>query len=348
MGIARYLSRERCGRLSSGMEWGRVERTRARCDGIGPYQRHTTRRDEGLWNFRAGVLASEHVIATAIAKFRKALEQMVRTVVANYCGELRMAQAKASDHTKIDADAIAASGLSELGADFQVRRHPAARRLTLRVSRTRRAVIVTLPMQCDLVEAGQFLHRNLDWIRERLGTIPDAVPFSAGAVIPLRGEPHMLVFTGKRGSDGPVSREAAEGVGYARLMVGGMEQHAPRRLTDWLFAQAQRDLEQAVQHHAGNLGLRARRITVRDQASRWGSCSTTGTLSFSWRLILSPPLILDYVAAHEVAHLAEMNHGPRFWALVRRTMPKMDEAKQWLQIYGMDLHRYGPATASRR
>lgn len=261
-----------------------------------------------------------------------------------------MAKAKASVHSKIDATAIAGEGLSELGADFEVRRHPAARRLTLRVSRTRRAVIVTLPMQCDLVEAGSFLRRNLDWIRERLGTIPDAVPFSCGAVIPLRGEPHRLVFTGARGNDRPVARGESRGDGYASLRVAGMAEHAPRRLTDWLFDQAQRDLDITVRHHAGNLGLaaKARRITVRDQASRWGSCSTTGTLSFSWRLILAPPLILDYVAAHEVAHLAEMNHGPRFWALVRRTMPQMDEAKQWLQIYGMDLHRYGPASASRR
>lgn len=259
-----------------------------------------------------------------------------------------MAKARASKQTAIDAGAIATPGLNELGAEFEVRRHPAAQRLTLRVSRTRRAVIVTLPMQCDLVEAGSFLHRNLDWIKERLGSIPDAVPFVDGAVIPLRGEPHGLIFSGARSSHGPVTKIASTERGYPALEVGGGVQHAPRRLVDWLFDQAQRDLDRAVSYHAGQLGLQPKRITVRDQASRWGSCSTTGTLSFSWRLILAPPLILDYVAAHEVAHLAEMNHGPRFWALVRRTMPKMNEAKQWLQIYGMDLHRYGPATATRR
>lgn len=259
-----------------------------------------------------------------------------------------MAKARASRHTAIDSEAIATPGLDELGAEFEVRRHPAARRLTLRVSRTRRAVIVTLPMQCDLVEAGSFLHRNLEWIKERLGSIPDAVPFVDGAVIPLRGEPHSLVFSGTRSFEGPVAKVEAPDGPYPALRVGGDTQHAPRRLVDWLFDQAQRDLDRAVLHHAARLGLAPKRITVRDQASRWGSCSTTGTLSFSWRLILAPPLILDYVAAHEVAHLAEMNHGPRFWALVRRTMPKMNEAKQWLQIYGMDLHRYGPAIATRR
>lgn len=259
-----------------------------------------------------------------------------------------MVKAKASAHTAIDMAQIATPGLSELGADFEVRRHPAARRLTLRVSRTRRAVIVTLPMKCDQVEAGSFLSRNLEWIKERLGTIPDAVPFEHGSVIPLRGKPHQVVFTNERGDGGPVSHAAPAGGDCARLLVGGQQQHAPRRLTDWLFDQAHRDLDKAVIFHAARLGVSARKIVVRDQSSRWGSCSTTGTLSFSWRLILAPPLILDYVAAHEVAHLAEMNHGPRFWALVRKTMPQLNEAKHWLQIYGMDLHKYGPAMASRR
>ena len=92
---------------------------------------------------------------------------------------------------------------------------------------------------------------------------------------------------------------------------------------------------------AEQLGVAVKRISVRDQSSRWGSCSTTGLLSFSWRLVMAPPLVLDYVAAHEVAHLAEMNHGPRFWRLVVRMMPQMEEAKFWLRRNGMDLHRYG-------
>jgi predicted metal-dependent hydrolase len=130
--------------------------------------------------------------------------------------------------------------------------------------------------------------------------------------------------------------------GYHELHVAGGHEHAPRRLREWLCAEAKRDLDQRVAWHAARLRLKPKRIAVRDQSSRWGSCSTTGVLSFSWRLILAPSHILDYVAAHEVAHLKEMNHGPRFWGLVRETMPAMDEAKRWLQIYGMDLHRYGP------
>ena len=94
---------------------------------------------------------------------------------------------------------------------------------------------------------------------------------------------------------------------------------------------------------AARLGLTVRRVTVRDQSSRWGSCSTTGMLSFSWRLILAPSQVLDYLAAHEVAHLVEMNHSAKFWRLVQRICPDHESAKAWLDIHGADLHRYGLA-----
>jgi predicted metal-dependent hydrolase len=132
----------------------------------------------------------------------------------------------------------------------------------------------------------------------------------------------------------------------AELHVSGRSEHAPRRLRDWLIDEARRDLDARVLAHTRALGVKAKRIAIRDQATRWGSCSTTGVLSFSWRLILAPPRILDYVAAHEVAHLAEMNHGPRFWAHVELLMPTMHEDKRWLQLYGLDLHRYGAADSA--
>jgi predicted metal-dependent hydrolase len=123
---------------------------------------------------------------------------------------------------------------------------------------------------------------------------------------------------------------------------------APNRLTRWLFDEARSDLDKSVGHHARLLSLKAKRIAIRDQTSRWGSCSTTGALSFSWRLILAPSHVLEYVAAHEVAHLAEMNHGPKFWALVTKIRPDFETAKQWLQVRGPDLHRYGPVHGRAR
>ena len=231
--------------------------------------------------------------------------------------------------------------LSVLGAPVEVRRHAGARRLTLRVSRTRRAVVVTLPLQCDLGEAGSFLNRNIDWVRARLDSLPQPVQFSHGAFLPLRGETHKLIFTGAKSAkdQGVVTRINASP--FPELHVSGAPEHAPRRFADWLTTQAKADLSARVSQHAIALGVRPKRIAVRDQASRWGSCSTTKVLSFSWRLVMAPAAILDYVAAHEVAHLREMNHGPRFWALVRQTYPDLDNAKRWLLIYGLDLHRYG-------
>lgn len=214
--------------------------------------------------------------------------------------------------------------------------------MTLRVSRTKRAVIMTVPLKCNLADAGSFLSNHIEWVREHLGAVPHPVPFAQGEIIPFRGIPHKICFTGVRAGDFQVRIEA-RGPDYPRLTVSGSLDGAPRRLSSWLSEQARLELDRCVQVHAVRLGVRPKRIVVRDQSSRWGSCSTTRVLSFSWRLIMAPPSVLDYVAAHEVAHLAEMNHGPRFWALVARTMPQKEAARQWLRVHGMDLHRYGHA-----
>jgi len=195
-------------------------------------------------------------------------------------------------------------------------------------------------MTCDLKQAGRFLNSNIAWVRERLTDMPNPVPFEHGGLIPLRGVPHRLVFMGARRGK-PVQVVATGPDQLDEIHVRGQLEHVPRRLRDWLIAEAKSDLIERSHFHANRLGLKVGRITVRDQTSRWGSCSSTGNLSYSWRLVLAPPQILDYVAAHEVAHLQEMNHGPQFWALVAKTFPALEEAQQWLQVYGLDLHRYG-------
>jgi predicted metal-dependent hydrolase len=125
------------------------------------------------------------------------------------------------------------------------------------------------------------------------------------------------------------------------LCVAGAEPHVPRRVRDYLKREAKADLEIASKRAAAALGVTLKRVSIRDQSSRWGSCSTTGVLSYSWRLILAPPFVLDYLAAHEVAHLIEMNHSRRFWKLVERICPHMSRAKIWLDAHGTELHRYG-------
>jgi predicted metal-dependent hydrolase len=226
-----------------------------------------------------------------------------------------------------------------IGVPVEVRRNASARRLTLRVSKTRRAVVVTLPSTCRIEEADRFLRTHADWVCDRLGRVPEPVPLADGATIPLRGRPHRICLTAPaRGT--PVVSIETPARGMPRLNVAGRPEHAARRLKDWLLGEAHKDLDGRVAWHARKLGVRARHITLRDQTSRWGSCSANGLLSFSWRLILAPSYVLDYVAAHEVAHLVEMNHGPRFWKLVAASIPRLEEAKHWLSHEGTDLHRY--------
>ncbi|MEC9369026.1 MAG: SprT family zinc-dependent metalloprotease [Pseudomonadota bacterium] len=227
-----------------------------------------------------------------------------------------------------------------------VRRSKRASRMTLSVNEAKRTAILTLPAYTSMTAAGDFLDQHYDWLQERLAAMPRPVPFEHGAVIPLRGVEHDLRFTATQRGRGVVWIERApRASGRAtqvrpRIMVTGGE-HAPRRLTEWLRKEARRDISERATIHAKTLKVRVRRITIRDQTTRWGSCSAEGALSFSWRLILAPSYVLDYVTAHEVAHLREMNHEPRFWALVRRAFPGMERAKQWLRRNGSSLHRYG-------
>ena len=267
--------------------------------------------------------------------------------IGNLFAAKRPAKAKTAKPKAVRAEprtiALAITGLE---VPVELRRHRSARRLTLRINQTRRSVVVTVPLRCKIDEAGTFVHRHIDWVRTRLRALPSPIPFEDGVIVPVRGTDHVVRFVGPRVRGAVVAYEQL-GSGMPVLAVKGAPEHGARRLRDWLYAQAREDLDARVAFHAGRLGLRARKLSVRDQGSRWGSCSTSGMLSFSWRLILAPPIVLDYVAAHEVAHLAEMNHGPRFWALVRRTMPRMDEAKAWLHANGHQLHRYGGGPSRR-
>jgi len=129
--------------------------------------------------------------------------------------------------------------------------------------------------------------------------------------------------------------------GAHMLCVAGDRAHLARRVGDYLKRAAKHDLQASCRRYAADLGVTVKRVSVRDQTSRWGSCSSTGVLSFSWRLILAPPFVLDYLAAHEVAHLIEMNHSRRFWRLLLRACPATHRAKVWLNVHGADLHRYG-------
>jgi predicted metal-dependent hydrolase len=217
--------------------------------------------------------------------------------------------------------------------EVTVRRNARARRYTLRLDRRGDGAIVTIPKRGSLTEAKAFVTRHADWIAARLAARPDML--EVPVAVPIRDVVHRVVSTGSpRGrvclvalDDGPA------------IEVPGETPHVRRRLTDHLRKEARADLAAAVARHAETLGVHPQAIRLKDTTSRWGSASARGVLAFSWRLVMAPPFVLDYVAAHEVAHLKEMNHSDRFWAICERLCPATDAAKAWLNKNGAGLHR---------
>jgi len=201
---------------------------------------------------------------------------------------------------------------------IRLRRHRRARRYTLRIHPSDREAILTMPPRGTIADARDFAHRHGGWIAARLGRLPKAAPFQPGVTVPLRGVPHKIVHrAGVRGTVWTETRDSGERI----LCVAGGLEHIDRRVHDFLKREARNDLHKAADAYASELGVKVKRISIRDQSSRWGSCTSAGSLSFSWRLILAPSYVLDYLAAHEVAHLVEMNHSPRFWKVASAAIP---------------------------
>jgi len=216
--------------------------------------------------------------------------------------------------------------------EVRVTLNPRARRMIVKVNPATGEISVTAPSRRGLAHALDFARGEKDWIAGQLAKAPGPVALVPGAIIPFRGRPHEI-RAAARGS-APVWLE--DGV----IWVSGRPAHAPRRVLDFLKSEARKACEALVLRHTEKLDAKASRITVRDTASRWGSCSSARSLSFSWRLILAPDFVLDYVVAHEVAHLKEMNHSPRFWAHVKYLVPDRNTAQHWLRANGRELQRY--------
>ena len=214
-----------------------------------------------------------------------------------------------------------------------VRRSPRARRLALRIPGHDDSVELVLPARAAESDGLAFLQSRADWVLERLERMPARVPFADGAMLPLGGVPHLLRHIGGRGA--PVRIEGGE------ILVAGQPEHMARRVGNWLRAEARRRIEPPACRMAAEIGRKVLRITIRDQKSRWGSCAPGGRLSFNWRLVLAPEWVLDYVVAHEVAHLAQPNHSPAFWAVVAGLNGDARAGRAWLRRQGMELHRYG-------
>ena len=214
--------------------------------------------------------------------------------------------------------------------DLTLRRSGRSRRISLRVSGLDGKVTLTLPHGVPEGEALAFAHEKQGWLRRQLDKRPEQQTIGMGEYLPFQGTPHRIAL-------GPGRRVVVQdGV----LHVPGPETRLAPRLQAWLKTQARDRLAAASDHYAAKLGRPYARLTLRDTRSRWGSCSSNGGLMYSWRLIMAPAPVLDYVAAHEVAHLAEMNHSPAFWATVDRLYPGYEPHRRWLREHGASLHSY--------
>lgn len=216
-----------------------------------------------------------------------------------------------------------------------VRRSTRAQRILLHVGAYDGQVELVLPPGCSAGEGLSFARSQEPWLTRQLSRIGEAVPFADGARFPLLGEPITI-----RRCDGA---SAVPQLDDRELIVGGRPDTVAGRVRRWIRGRALSEIELRAHGLATEVGRTPRRITVRDTRSRWGSCTRDGNLNFSWRLVMAPEHVLDYVVAHEVAHLRELNHSDRFWTVVADICPEHKAARRWLRAHGAELHRYGRA-----
>jgi predicted metal-dependent hydrolase len=220
-----------------------------------------------------------------------------------------------------------------LGVPVSVRVSPRARRLSLRVDAASRSVELVLPRRIVIDAALDFVARHRGWIAARVAAMPPPMRLADGATVPVFGVPHRIRRVVEPAA-APVTIIDGE------IRVRGDPVHLPRRVRDHLVALARREFAARARTLAARLGKSVTRVGVRDPKSRWGSCSSTGALSFSWRLVFAPEPVVDYVVAHEVAHLVEMNHGPRFWRVVASLVPDSVAPRAWLRRHRNELLSY--------
>ena len=214
--------------------------------------------------------------------------------------------------------------------DVTVKRSARARRLSLRISGVDGKVSLTLPKFSPASEAQGFLREKESWIRKHLDKRPSAEAIAPGTMLPVEGFEREIVET---------ATKVVKLHPHWIEVPHGADKTAPR-IRAFLKNLARDRLSGASQHYAGLIGRDFGKITLRDTRSRWGSCTSEGNLMYSWRLILAPAEVLDYVAAHEVCHLAEMNHSPAYWAKVAGVMPGYKAHRKWLRDNGGALHRF--------
>ncbi|OUS14451.1 hypothetical protein A9Q97_03865 [Rhodospirillales bacterium 47_12_T64] len=219
-----------------------------------------------------------------------------------------------------------------------IQTHPTSRKLSLRLMPGENAVKVVTPTNCPKQEVLDFVHRQKIWIAERLDQQPEKKPYQNGQSIPILGREHRIIRIDP-GNSGNKSRGSAW-LESEQLFIKSHPEHLPRRVRDFLQKEVRYEINLRAREKASAIDKEIATIRLKDTTSRWGSCSTQGNLNFSWRLIFAPEQVLDYVIAHEVAHLEHMNHSAAFWSLVDELTNARHWSQKWLKANGSGLLSY--------
>lgn len=206
------------------------------------------------------------------------------------------------------------------------------RNIVLRYQPSHHALSLTLPRTVSIEQGVGFIEKKRDWVLQQMSKRACVIPFEDGQIIPILSRNYRLTHAGGRGvirlEDG-------------KILVPGQPEFMTRRVREWLKNLAKEEITERAHAKAEEIGYPIGKITLRDTRSLWGSCTNAGNISFSWRLVLAEEEILDYVVSHEIAHLAELNHGPRFWKIVEELCPHWKASRRWLKTHGDALYRYG-------
>tara|TARA_B100000686_G_scaffold354848_1_gene467663 strand:+ start:3832 stop:4542 length:711 start_codon:yes stop_codon:yes gene_type:complete len=214
-----------------------------------------------------------------------------------------------------------------------VRRSSRAKRVILNVNTNTGTVEIVLPKIATIDTGEKFALSQKHWISMQLARVRPPIPFAQGETFPLLGE--------------KITIQLAEGYGILpilekdRLFVSGSGVNINDKVLRWCKAKALREIEPRALDMSRKLSRTPNRIAIRDTKSRWGSCSSAGNLNFSWRIVMAPEWVFNYVIAHEVSHLRELNHSSKFWGFVKQLNPHTNPARKWLRANGKKLHQYG-------
>ncbi len=219
---------------------------------------------------------------------------------------------------------------------LEVHKSRRAKRLALRVDSSRCVIRLVIPPHTSMRRAEEFAYLNRDWIAEKVSNFPKIIPFEDNETIPIFGQDKTINIT----YDASIKTTRIR-VEDDRIHVHTNQDDITSRLSRHLKRLVKDEISILARNKAARIDKKIDAISVRDTKSRWGSCSSTGTLSFSWRLIFAPYIALDYVVAHEVAHLVHMDHSKNFWSLCCDLSDEYVKGKKWMNTHGHTLHGYG-------